>query len=256
MKQLTAFTCKEFMELVRSGKIYILLSVFVMFGIMNPAIAKLTPWMMDLMSESLAQSGITVTDIEITAMTSWEQYYKNMPMELIVIVLMFGGVLTSEFQKGTLINMLTKGLSRWKILASKAVMVLISYSVCYFISFGITYGYNAYFWGNNVASHVFLGALLSYLLGLFWLSLIFVFSVFMKSGISVIMGVGTVYAVTLILGMIGPVADYLPVKLSQGFYLLSGEEVLNDFIKSVIVTLILLIICAVVSVAGMNKRKM
>ena len=39
-----AFLKKELFELSRSGKLIIFGFVFVLFGIMNPAIAKLTPW--------------------------------------------------------------------------------------------------------------------------------------------------------------------------------------------------------------------
>ena len=45
MKQLTAFIKKEFLELLRSGKIMILLTMCCLFGIMNPATARLLPWM-------------------------------------------------------------------------------------------------------------------------------------------------------------------------------------------------------------------
>ena len=45
MKSLIAFIKKEWMEQVRSGRLLILLILFTLFGIMNPAIAKLTPWM-------------------------------------------------------------------------------------------------------------------------------------------------------------------------------------------------------------------
>lgn len=58
MRQLSAFLRKEGMEFIRTGKIWILLIIFILFGIMNPAIAKLTPWMVETMSDSLAESGI------------------------------------------------------------------------------------------------------------------------------------------------------------------------------------------------------
>ena len=41
--QLFAFGKKEWMELVRSGKFLVLLILFCLFGIMNPAVAKLRP---------------------------------------------------------------------------------------------------------------------------------------------------------------------------------------------------------------------
>ena len=54
MNAFIAFTKKEWLETIRSGKLVILTVLFLLFGIMNPAIAKLTPWMMELMSESLS----------------------------------------------------------------------------------------------------------------------------------------------------------------------------------------------------------
>ena len=63
-----AFLKKEWMELWRTGRFLVLLLVFALLGIMNPAMAKLMPWMMETLSESLADSGITVTAVTVDAM--------------------------------------------------------------------------------------------------------------------------------------------------------------------------------------------
>ena len=55
-----AFLRKEWMEMTRTGRLLILTVIFLLFGIMNPAIAKLTPWLMDMMKESIAESGLNV----------------------------------------------------------------------------------------------------------------------------------------------------------------------------------------------------
>ena len=65
------FFKKECTELWRGGKLMILLAVFVLFGIMNPAVAKLTPWLMETMSESMANAGLVTTSIKVDAMSSW-----------------------------------------------------------------------------------------------------------------------------------------------------------------------------------------
>ena len=46
MKSLLALMRKEYMEATRTGKIMIIILLFVLFGIMSPAVAKLTPWLM------------------------------------------------------------------------------------------------------------------------------------------------------------------------------------------------------------------
>ena len=82
MKSFLAFMKKEITEQIRSGKLTILAMLFILFGIMNPAVAKLTPWLLEVMADSMAESGMTVTVVSITAMDSWVQFFKNIPMQL------------------------------------------------------------------------------------------------------------------------------------------------------------------------------
>ena len=44
MRQLTAFIQKEFTEVMRNSKLLICAIIFILLGIMNPAIAKITPY--------------------------------------------------------------------------------------------------------------------------------------------------------------------------------------------------------------------
>ena len=94
MRSFMTFMKKEMTEQLRSGKLMILGILFVLFGIMNPAVAKLTPWLMELMAESLAQSGMTVTEVTVSALDSWVQFFKNIPMALLAFVLLEGGIFT------------------------------------------------------------------------------------------------------------------------------------------------------------------
>lgn len=53
----------------RDRKLLIFAIIFCLFGIMNPAMAKLAPWIMEIMLEDLAESGFIVNHIEVNAMT-------------------------------------------------------------------------------------------------------------------------------------------------------------------------------------------
>ena len=112
MKPLLAFIKKEYLEAARTGKITILALLFVLFGIMNPAIAKMTPWIMEMLSDTLAEDGLIFTDIQVDALTSWTQFFKNLPVALIAFVVIFSDIFTKEYKSGTLLLVLTKGLSR------------------------------------------------------------------------------------------------------------------------------------------------
>ena len=83
MRTMIAFIKKELLEQVRTGKIMIMGILFILFGIMNPAIALLTPWILETFAESMQSSGLIVTAKTVTALDSWMQFYKNVPMLLI-----------------------------------------------------------------------------------------------------------------------------------------------------------------------------
>lgn len=70
MRAFLAFTKKEWLELIRTGKCVLLLILFTLFGIMNPAIAKLTPWMMEMLSADLSDMGLILTETNVDALTS------------------------------------------------------------------------------------------------------------------------------------------------------------------------------------------
>lgn len=159
MNPLLTFMKKEWLEQLRSGRLAILGILFALFGIMNPAIAKLTPWLFEVIADTLEGSGLSVTVVTVSAMDSWMQFFKNIPMALIVFILLESSIFTKEYQSGTLVLALTKGLDRYKVVISKTLTLLVLWSVGYWLCFGITYGYNAYFWDNSVAQSLLFSVL-------------------------------------------------------------------------------------------------
>ena len=254
MSAFTAFIKKEFLGLFRSGKAVILLLISVLFGIMNPAIAKLTPWMMESMADSMAETGLVVTAVEVDAMTSWTQFYKNAPMALIVFLLMFAGILTSEYQSGTLIGMVTKGISRWKILAAKKIMVLIVWTVFFWLMYGITFGYNQYFWDQSKIEHPLFAAGCFYILGVWLVSLIFLSSVLARTNTAVLGMTGGVFLISSLLGMYHGISKYLPTELLGVTNVLTKSAEIKDYQASLIVITFLILIQTIAAVTGFNKK--
>ncbi|MEJ8303288.1 ABC transporter permease subunit [Saccharibacillus sacchari] len=238
MRQLTAFIGKEGLEVIRTGKATILALVFILFGILNPAIAKLTPWMFALMSESMAGMGLSASAIEVNALTSWAQFYKNAPLVLIVFLLLFAGILTRERSKGTLVPLVTKGLNRWAIIASKGIVLVASWSIGYWVCYGITYGYTAYFWDNGAASHLLFSAFCVYVLGVWLISLILPLSIFLASGSGVMLGVGGLFAVVYVIGLLPEAAKYLPTRLLEASTLIQGTGRLSEYAIAIGISLL------------------
>lgn len=256
MKSLLAFMKKEYLEAARTGKIVILLLLFVLFGIMSPAIAKLTPWMMETLSDSMAESGLIVTNIQVDALTSWTQFFKNIPIALIAFVLIFSDIFTKEYKSGTLLLVLTKGLSRYKVVLAKTVLLLLLWTVGYGICFGITYGYNAYFWDNSIINNLLFSVTIWWLFGVWVICLIVLFSSLLQNNAGVILCVGGTVLLAYLLSIISKVKAYSPTVLINTNSILTGVEEIDAYVKAIVITVFLCIVCIVVSIPIVNKRQL
>ncbi len=254
MRSFLAFTKKEITEQVRSGKLMFLCILFVLFGIMNHAIAKMTPWLLEVMAESLAESGMTVTAVEVSAMDSWVQFFKNIPMALIAFVLLEGSIFTKEYQTGTLILSLTKGLERYKVVVSKTIVLILLWTAGYFACFGITYGYNAYFWDNSVAKSLMFSVISWWLFGVLVVSLIVLFSTAFASSTGVFLGTGAVVMLSYMLALIPKFSEYLPTMLTDGNSLIYGILTFDDYTKALIVSVVTIVASLVISIPIFNKK--
>ena len=240
----------------RSGKIMILAILFVLFGIMNPAIAKLTPWIFELLADSLAESGMTVTSVTVSAMDSWIQFFKNIPIALIAFVLLQSSIFTKEYGSGTLLLSLTKGLKRCKVVVSKTIVLTLLWTIGYWLCFGITYAYNAYFWDNSVAKNLIFSVICWWLFGIFVISLLVLFSTISNANIGVLLGVGGVVLISYVIGLIPKANQYLPTLLTDGNSLIYGLVETKTYITAIVITVLASFICFIVSVPVFNKKQL
>ena len=256
MKSSLAFMKKEYLEAARTGKIMILILLFVLFGIMSPAIAKLTPWMMETLSDSMAESGLIITNVQVDALTSWTQFFKNIPIALIAFVLIFSDIFTKEYKSGTLLLVLTKGLSRYKVVLAKTVLLLSLWTVGYGICFSITYGYNAYFWDNSIANNLFFSVTIWWLFNVWVICLIVLFSSLFQNNTGVTLCVGGTVLLAYLLSIIPRAKAYSPTVLMNTNSILMGVEEIDVYIKAIVITASLCIICIAVSIPIVNKRQL
>lgn len=254
MKLLLAFLKKEWLEHLRSGRLVILCILFVLFGIMNPAIAKLMPWLFEMMADTLEGSGITLTAITISAMDSWVQFFKNIPMALIVFILLESSIFTKEYQSGTLVLALTKGLHRYTVVISKALLLFAFWSVGYWLCFGITYGYNAYFWDNAVAQNLMFSGVCWWLFGIWTIVLTILFSTGAKSNTGVLAGTGGTVLAAYLMGLFPKVKSYMPTLLMDGNSLIYGTSGPQAYTSAIPITVLLCVVCFAVSIPILNKK--
>lgn len=255
MKSFLAFFKKEFLDSIRSHKALILIILFTAFGIMNPAIAKLTPWLLEIMAEELADSGMNITVIEVDAFTSWQQFYKNIPMALIAFVFIYSNIFTKEYESGTLILMLTKGLKRYKVVLSKLLLMLIMWTLGYYLCFGVTYIYTAYYWDNSIVNNLLFTSFNWYLFGVFVISLVVLFSVIFKNISGVLLNTSFIVIIIYIISLIPRLTNYMPTSLMNTGSLMIGIESYDIYIKTIIITLVLSLVSNVLSIIFFNKKE-
>lgn len=254
MKSLIAFLKKEFMEQSRTSKLVLLGILFTLFGLMSPVIAKITPLIVDMMADTMAQSGMVVTEVTVTALDCWTQFFKNAPLALIAFVLVESSIFTREFESGTLLMSLTKGLSRYKVVITKTVVLVTLWTVGYWLCFGITYAYSVYFWDNSIVQHLWLGAVNLWVFGVQIAALMMLFSTMSGSNTGVLVGTGGVVLGSYLLGMIPRIARYLPTQLMDGTSLVYGKTTPEDYLAALGIAIAISVVCFIISIPVFNKK--
>lgn len=256
MKSMIAFTKKEFTEQIRSGKLYIVGILFLLFGIMNPAMAKLTPWIMEMAAESLKDTGLTVQAVDVNDLSSWSQFFKNISTFMIIFLILYAGILANEYQRGTLINMVTKGLSRVTVLGAKFVSIFSVWTLAYWLGYGVTFAYNAYFWGNEASVNVLFAAFCYYLYGVLFITMLMLGSVIAKTNTGAILFTGAGYILFMALDFIGKIKEYNPIRLGEGFNIITGAEEPEYYIKAIVVMALLSVIAYVIGIFAFNRKNL
>lgn len=250
------FLKKEILEQLRSGKLMILSILFVLFGIMNPATAKLTPWLLEMMADSMAQGGMTITAADPTALDSWMQFYKNIPMALIAFILMESNIFTREYQSGTMLLSLTKGLSRYKVVIAKSLVLILLWTLGYWLCFGITYGYNAYFWDNSIAKNLITSVVYWWVFGLWVIGLVILFSTLSNENTGVLVGTGGIVLASSLLSFFPKLSKYLPTSLSDGNSLIYGLVDTDKYTTAFVIAAVTGLTCIALSIPIFNKKQL
>lgn len=252
MRAYWAFTKKEWIENVRTYRLFILLTVFFLLGIMNPITAKLMP---EIFAKFNSDS-MNITITEPTALDSWAQFYKNIPqMGLIVMVIMFSGTLVNECSKGTLINMVTKGLKRSTIVLSKFTVAASLWTLCLLISFVVSAYYTAYYWNLDDFNHILFAACCLWLFGIFLVSVLLLTGTVARSNYICLLLTGSVVVILFLINMIPTVQEYNPLRLcSNNLQLINGTMESSDFYKSILITGVTTVIALFGSIALFNKK--
>ena len=164
--------------------------------------------------------------------------------------------MANEFQKGTLINLLSKGLPRYQVVLSKIFYNFILWFIAYFCSFILTYFYTKYFFGISFPiRNILMAALLPFIFGLFLISLEILSGVISGNVIGTLILTTVGIVIQLILSIRDEIVKYMPIALiGKPVNLIKGIGY-DDYYVPIITGSILLILCIVISIAVINKKQ-
>jgi len=253
MRAYMAFNKKEWTENLRTYRFFIMGIVFLLFGMMNPIVAKYTPALIEAIAPEM---GLHLP--EPTMLDSWVQFFKNIgQMGLLILVIVFGGTMANELNRGTLINMLTKGLKRSTVILSKFTMATILWTICYALNLAVTYVYTAYFWDINGMHHAFLAFFSLWFFGVLLISLVILGGVFFKNTYGSLLFTGGAVVMMTLLNISPKLHKYNPITLSfDNMSLLTAQKAAADFLPALVICAALVVLLIVLSVVTFNKKQL
>ena len=261
MRGYRIFLKKELVEAYKTYKLLIMGAVFLIFGIISPLTAKMMPDIMKWVMESdpsTAAMDLSRLFTDPKALDAWAQFYSNIgQMGLIVFVIVFSGMLSSELSKGTLTIILTKGLSRSAAILSKLTSAVLIWTGSYAIAFFASWGYTAYFFPGGKLPDLLFAGLCLWVFGVFLLAVTTLAAVLTKtSSIFCMLAVGAAVIALNLLNIVPKIGKYNPAALTGAPMKLLAEAVTpRGVYPALAVAVIGIIALTLFAVMLFNQRK-
>ena len=237
---------------MKNYRFLILFAVFLTFGIMSAFLAKFMPEILSALAADMEMTS------EPVALDAWKQFYKNISgVGFSAFIILFGSCLSNEYSKGTLVLMVTKGLSRKAVILAKYTVAAALMTISYWIGYAAAYGYTALLWNDNHLSNVAFAAVSLWIVGFLYLSILMIGCVIFRQTFTSILFTGGIVAIISLLGMIEPIAKFNPFILtSKNVDLISGEAVPADFMIPAFISIVLSILGVLIAIRLFNKKQL
>lgn len=252
MRCYIAFVKKEFVENIKNYRFLIMFAVFLIFGITSAFLAKFMPEILSAFAADMEMNS------EPVALDAWKQFYKNISgVGFSTFIILYGSCLSNEYSKGTLVLMVTKGLSRKAVILAKYTVAAILMTFSYWISYAATYGYTVILWKNVNLSNVSFAAFALWIVGFLYLSILMIGCVIFKQTFTSILFTGGIVAIISLFGIAEPIAKFSPFILTtKNVDLISCEAVLSDFIIPALISVTISVLGLLIAIRLFNKKQL
>ncbi|KRK78590.1 ABC transporter permease [Companilactobacillus nodensis] len=248
------FIRKELLESWRSYHLLIIAVVFVIFGIEGPLMAKLTPEILKMASGS----GMTIKMTDPTSLDSWQQYYKNMTqIGIYVLAVIFSGTISGEVSRGTLINLVTKGLPRYSVVLAKYIVAYFQWCLALVTAFFINWVYTAYYFSDNKSPNVLTGLWPLLIFGSMFVAVTIFGSALGKSNYLGFLTAVVAFIFLTLLNLFKDVKRYNPISLvTDNMSLVKGTEKISHIMPAVWITILSAVVLVYLAVLLLKHKKL
>ncbi|QQQ63994.1 ABC transporter permease [Paenarthrobacter ureafaciens] len=170
MKTFPALAAKETQEIVHTWRIWVLPAIILVFAVSGPPLAKITPELLASLTPPGQQSLVLPP---ATFADAYGQWVKNLSqLVLFAIIIMYGGIVSTEVRDGTAAFVLTKPVRRATFITAKAVVHALFIAVVFaagttitWITTGVVFGTapGAQLWGPAAMLCLFALLLLAFM---------------------------------------------------------------------------------------------
>lgn len=229
---------KEWTEQLRSGRLVILLAVFLFFGISSPLLAKFIP---DMLPSLMKGQNIVFVMPPAVWQDAVAQFVKNISqMGVFALILLCMGTVAKEKENGTASFLLVKPVSRTVFILSKFTAQYLVLFVSMLLGFLAMIFYTKIFFGDFPMIPFLVTMLILLLYLLVVLSITILFSVLMKTQITAgLLAFVTTLALSGV-SMLGKPGLFSPGHLIDEIQTCMKEDVLNwqPFVGSFLIILL------------------
>ncbi|MEO6533400.1 MAG: ABC transporter permease subunit [Pseudolysinimonas sp.] len=252
MNSTLVFARKEAVEIVRSWRIWVLPAIIFFFAISAAILARYTPEIVGAVAGDQL-GGITFPPG--TYLDSYGQWIKNLSqITLFALIIIYGGIVSSETSSGTAILVLTKPMSRGAFVIVKAVIHAAFLAILTVIGTLVVWGLTWAIFGKAPADPLWSSALTWLVVGVFYVALMTFFSVLIPSAAGASgAGIGA-FVLLSIGGLWKPLGDHSPAGLAGQAAALAAGKPVPDLLWPVLVSFAVAIVL-VVAAALLFRRK-
>lgn len=146
MNSIVVLYRKEWTELCRTKRLYALLGVYILFGMVSPILAR---YMKEIVSASMGSAAPILITTPVWS-DSWKHFYSNLSqMGGISVLLIFMSSICGEKQAKTAELLFTKNLSPTELLTTKYLSAVVSVILAFFPAVLLCWGYTYYLFGYS-----------------------------------------------------------------------------------------------------------